>query len=285
MKNFILIAVGALLAPGGISAQVRGDSVGDSPVRVASDTLSAPVWQPDPLAAVVPFGPGEVLRYKVKLGPIDAGRAHLSVLGVDSVRGHPTYHLQMGMEGSVLFGALSIDDDYQSWLDTRTLTSRRYIRDIHEVNYTSFRHFEFFPEERYWERADKEEWGDLPTDLPLDDIAFVYFLRTLPLEVGETYTFSRYFQAKGNPVIIRVLRKEVREVPAGTFNTIVVQPIIKTSGLFSEGGEAELYITDDEHRQLVYLHVKMPVVGSLTLHLEEAATGAVIHTGGAEAQR
>lgn len=285
LKNFILIAVGTVLAPWAVGAQVGRDTADDSAIGVQVDTLIAPVWEPDSLAARVPFGPGEDFRYKVKLGPINAGKAHLSVLGIDTVRGYPSYHLQMGMEGSVLFGALSIDDDYQSWLDTRGLLSRRYIRDIHEVNHKDFRRYEFFPEELYWERADKEEWGDLPTSMPLDDIAFVYFVRTLPLEVGDTYTLSQYFKESGNPVIIKVLRKEVRTVPAGTFNTIVVQPIIKTSGLFSEGGEAEMYFTDDDQRQLVYMFAKMPVVGSLTLHLEAATRGTLIHTYGSEARR
>lgn len=280
MKKFIFIAGIAALVPCAVGAQTGRASSVDSVMELVADTLAAPVWELDSLAAPVPFGPGEKFLYKVKLGPIDAGEAHLSVLGIDTVRGFPTYHLQMGMKGSVLFGALSIDDDYQSWLDTRSLMSRRYVRDIHEVTHKDFRQYEFFPEELYWERADKDEWGDLPTSLPLDDIAFVYFVRTLPLVVGETYTLSRYFKESGNPVVIKVLRKEVFTVPAGTFNTIVVQPVIRTSGLFSEGGEAEMYFTDDDQRQLVYMYAKMPIVGSLTLHLKEATPGTLIHTHG-----
>ena len=39
-----------------------------------------------------------------------------------------------------------------------------------------------------------------------------------------------------------MLRKERVRVPAGTFNAIVLQPIIKTSGIFSEG--CLLYTSD-----------------------------------------
>ena len=90
--------------------------------------------------------------------------------------------------------------------------------------------------------------GSLDTSEPLDDVAFLYYARTLPLEVGETYTINRYFREDGNPVVLRVLRKETIRMPAGTFNTIVVQPIIQTDGLFGEGGEAEVYFTDDARR-------------------------------------
>ena len=44
---------------------------------------------------------------------------------------------------------------------------------------------------------------------------------------------------------------ETITVPAGTFRTIVVQPVIQTRGLFSEGGRAEVYFTDDDRRLLI----------------------------------
>ena len=77
------------------------------------------------------------------------------------------------------------------------------------------------------------------------------------------------------------MRRDVREVPAGTFNTIVVRPTIKTSGLFAEGGDAELHFTDDENRYLVYMRIGMPIVGSITLHLENIVPGTPIHSGAA----
>jgi hypothetical protein len=92
-------------------------------------------------------------------------------------------------------------------------------------------------------------------------------VRTLPLEVGKTYTFNRYFKEDGNPVTVKVLRRQKVTVPAGTYNTIVVQPIIKTKGLFSEGGQAELYFTDDERRILVQLKSKVKVLRSLDMNL------------------
>jgi len=120
--------------------------------------------------------------------------------------------------------------------------------------------------------------GELATALPLDDVSFMYFVRSIPLEVGQTYTYSRYFKKDGNPVLLEVVRRDVREVPAGTFNTIVVRPTINTSGLFDEGGDAELHFTDDENRYLVYMRIGMPVVGSITLHLEKIVPGTPIHS-------
>ena len=43
---------------------------------------------------------GRRLEYKVKLGIFNAGEAHMEVLGIDSVRGEPAYHVDVAMRGS-----------------------------------------------------------------------------------------------------------------------------------------------------------------------------------------
>lgn len=231
----------------------------------------------DANAAKVPFGPGEDLRYRVKLGPMNVGEGHMRIEGIEEVRGHQTYHVSMGLKASVGFGMAKVDDSFDSWLDTKLLVSRRFIRDIHELNYKSRRIFEIYPEEKRWERTDADQSGDTPSILTLDEIAFLYFIRTLPLEIGDEYEFNRYFKEDGNPVRLKVLRKQRVEVPAGTFDAIVVQPIIQTDGLFSEGGEAEVFFSDDADRHMVYMRSSVPVVGSITLHLTSAERGTPLN--------
>ena len=252
------LGVLAVLLPAVVSGQASATTTHDSVLAF-------------PHAAPVPFGPGERLGYQVKLGIFSVGDGHMTVEGVDTVRGFPTYHVRMGIEGGIPFAR--VDDEFQSWIDVHSLVSRRFIQDIHEVRYERLRHYEFFPEEWRYERMDVEEEGEIPTSLPLDDISFIYFLRTLPLVVGQEYRFSRYFKETGNPVVIRVVRKDTVEVPAGTFETIVVKPVIQTRGLFGEGGEAELHFTDDDRRLMVYMRSKVPLVGSITLHLREIQEG------------
>jgi len=77
-----------------------------------------------------------------------------------------------------------------------------------------------------------------------------------------------------------VLRRERIKVPAGTFNTIVIQPIIKAKGLFSEGGKAQVWLTDDSARVLVQMKSSLPI-GSLNLYLRayRPAAGAELVRG------
>lgn len=253
---------------------VAGPDPAATQVRVPA--LSERSYAADASVARAPFGPGELLSYKVKIGIFNAGDGFMSIPSVDTVRGRDAYHINMSIRGGL--GPARVNDSYDSWLDIRSLQSWRFIQDIHEVNYKSYRHYEFYPSRMIWDREDNDESGPLATTVPLDDIAFIYFIRTLPLEVGKSYTFPRYFKEEGNPVVIQVLRRDRRKTDAGEFNTIVVRPIIQTKGLFSQGGKAELHFTDDERRILVYMKSDIPnFPGSLTLHLREIREGLPLH--------
>lgn len=232
--------------------------------------------------ARVPFGPGERATYQVRLGGIGVGRGSMQLVGLETVDGRPTYRARLQVAGGIPLAR--VDNTFESWIDVQGLFSRRYRQDQKEVRFERRRLYHFFPEHRRYRTSDGEN-GTLPTNRPLDEVSFLYYARTLPLEVGQTYTLHQYFKESGNPVILKVLRRETVTVPAGTFRTIVVQPIIRTRGLFGEGGEAQVYFTDDERRILVQLRSRVPVVGALSLHLQEyhpgqQLTGTELPAGG-----
>jgi hypothetical protein len=218
----------------------------------------------------LPFSPGEVATYQVKLGRITVGRGSLAVAGVVDVRGQPTFHTVMTLVGGNAL--VRVNDRLESWIDTHGLFSRRYHENKHEARYRRNRTYDFFPESRTF-RRENGETGSIPTSEPLDDLSFLYFARTLPLQPGATYTLPRYFKADGNPVVLQVLRRETVRVPAGVFNTIVVRPVIQTDGLFGEGGQAEVHFSDDVHRIPVLIRTRVPIIGSLTMHLRTFQPG------------
>ncbi|MFN2565217.1 MAG: DUF3108 domain-containing protein [Gemmatimonadaceae bacterium] len=208
-------------------------------VAAQADADGRPGWR-----APVPFGVGERLEYEVKFGGIRVGAGFMEVSKMDSIRGREVWHTSFGIRGGLAF--YRVNDRYESWFDTRSLASLRYHQQIDEGSYERESRFEIYPDRQVFVDA---KGAEQPTaEDPLDDGSFLYFLRTIPLEVGREYTFNRYFRLDRNPVRIRVLRRERVPVPAGTFDAIVVQPIIKTKGIFSENGRAEVWLSDDEHR-------------------------------------
>lgn len=238
-------------------------------------------WQSSagpPRPADVPFGVGERAEYQVKLGGISVGSGSMEILGTEMLRGHQTYHARLRVSGGLPL--MRVDDRFDSWIDVEGLFSRRFKQNQRELSFRRNRTYEFYPEEGTYVRLNSDDRGKLPTNEPLDDVSFLYFARTLPLEVGDRYVLDRYFKEDGNPVVLEVLRKERITVPAGTFNTIVVRPIIKTDGLFGEGGEAEVYFTDDARRLMVQMRSKVPLVGSLSLHMTSYRPGEPLTSEG-----
>ncbi len=214
-------------------------------------------------AARVPFGVGERLEYDIRFGSIHVGSGNMEVLPMDTVRGRDTWHTIFRLSGGIPF--YHVNDRYESWIDTHTLASLRYWQDIDEGTYEPKRHYEIYPERREYIESDKAPQPSV--DRPLDDGSFVYFLRTIPLRIGLDTTFNNYFRLDRNPVRIRVIRRETVTVPAGTFMALVVQPVINAKGIFSEGGDAQVWLSDDANR--IMLQMKSNVkFGSLNLYLK-----------------
>lgn len=210
---------------------------------------------------------GERARYELRLAGREVGSGSLEVLGAETINGYNTLHARLQLSGAFLFAR--VNDRFDSWIDPERLFSRRFIQDQKELTSKRYREYHLQPEQRTYRQVDNGTEGTLSTSEPLDDVSFLFYARTLPLHVGDVDTIPRYFK-EGRDVILRVLRKERISVPAGSYETIVVQPTITNAGgLFGQGGQAELYFSDDAARTLVMLRSKVPVVGSLSLHLTE----------------
>ena len=238
------------------------------PAQSADPVPATAGLAPGPGRALVPFATGERLTYDVKFGPLKAGTGYMEVIGLETVRGREAWHTVFHVQGGVPF--YRVDDLLESWFDTRTLASLRHLQATHEGRRDRRREFEIFPERGVYTEPERPERPTVRD--PLDDGSFLYFFRTLPISVGQTYEFNRYFRPDRNPVVIRVLRKERVTVPAGTFNTIVIQPVIKSGGVFAEGGEAQLWVTDDDRRLLVQMKTRL-AFGSINLYLTSYRPG------------
>jgi hypothetical protein len=193
----------------------------------------------------------------------------MEVVGIEPFRGRDAYHTRFLLRGGTAF--FRVNDRYESWFDARTMESLRYAQQIDQGSYERERVFDIFPDRRLYTESGKADSLPSVAD-PLDDGSFLYFLRTIPLEVGKSYEFNRYFRPDRNPVRVTVLRREPVRVPAGTFDAIVVRPTIKTTGIFSEGGRAEVWFAADSTRRMLQMRSRLSF-GSLSLQLRRVESG------------
>jgi hypothetical protein len=213
----------------------------------------------------VPFGVGERLEYGGKFGFLRAGSAVLEVTGTEAMRGHPSWMFSFVTEVSVpLYKNRS---EFTSWTGIDDFVSRQFVKNVTENSRERHETFRIYPDSGFYRRNTNTETKATP-QLPLDDVAFFYWVRTIPLEVGRRYRFERYFRDEHNPVIVRVEKREMREMPDGTkVPALLIRPIVnEDGGMFHEKSKAKLWLTDDARRIPLEIQTDL-AIGSLTLEL------------------
>jgi uncharacterized protein DUF3108 len=241
---------------------------GQLPVGVMTGDTPVQHWDSLASRAPLPFTPGERLDYTISFGPIHVGTGSMQLTHGDTLRGQPTYHAVFRIQGGTLF--FKVADRIESWFTTDSFASLKFTQSLHEGRYHAERNFDIYPSQHVYVPVGDTARPSVAE--PLDDASFLYFVRTLPLVLGATYRFDRYFQVDGNPVVIRVVRRERITVPAGTFDAIVVQPQITTGGIFSKNGRAEVWLRADGAHEVLQMKSHL-AFGSINLYLTREGAG------------
>lgn len=217
--------------------------------------------------APLPFRPGEELIYSSKLGRLAGSGKGVMRVETDTIRSAGAYLLSFDFETKV--GPFRVEARSRSWLDPWRMAALRFHK--HERHPLSSRseEVELYPGERRWRSAEGRE-GRSETDAPLDELSFLYYIRTLELEEGATYVIERHFDPARNPVRVEVLRRERVAVPAGVFDVVVVEMRVRDEDHFDGDGSFRMYLTDDARRYPVRLETSASIAGKAVLELEAA---------------
>ncbi len=203
------------------------------------------------------FKPGERMEYAVSYGPVPAGSMTLEVVDLTSYAGRPAYHFTSEIESNRAVSYIyEIASDEDAWLDAEELYSLRYKRQSVENDRSHDRDYTFDQERHLRIEPD----GDTRPTSPraVDQLSMIFYLRLLPYGEGTKFTLRNQADPDDNPIIIRVLKKERLKVPAGTFETWVVElHLVTDSGVFKKGGDNRIWLTADERHIPVKLSSKV----------------------------
>lgn len=225
-------------------------------------------------AQSLPFGPGELLVYRVRVAPMgNVGEGTLSVHGPELVRGRETYQLSFAFSAS--FGPLKGMQQSDSWLDPERLAALRFQRrERKPLARESGELVEIYPDEARWEEAGGET-GRAPTTAPLDELSLLYYVRLMPLHEGLEVRLDRHFDVDRNPVWVKALRRETIDVPAGTFRAMLVEMRVRDPARYRGEGRIRMHIVEDGRRLPVRIQTALPDAGTITLDLA-AVPGTVM---------
>jgi hypothetical protein len=212
-----------------------------------------------------PFPIGEALDYRVHVsvgGNVGTGQMRVEGPVVD--RGVVTWKLSFDMDARR--GPIRATDRTTSWLDpVRFATTRFEKTERHPLSRS---------EEKVEIDAAAGTWSDgthdnltLGSTAPLDELSFLYFLRTLPLDREATFEISRHFDPERNPTTVHIRGEELVETPAGIFRTRVVEMHVKDPKRYKGVGVIRLNLDIADCHVPVKIESRMPLLGPTTLTL------------------
>ena len=214
----------------------------------------------------LPFGVGERFVYNAKLGFITLGQGAVEVLRREEYRGRDAFVFRFRLAAGNRFYRL--DDQLESWTGVDGLVSLRLLKTLNENGKVRVRDELIYPDSGFVREVGRERTRPTVAE-PLDDAAFIYWVRTVDLEVGRTYRFERYYRADRNPILVEVLGREEQELPGGRkVQCLVLHPVIGSGNLMREKNDARLWLSDDERRIPVRIRTRQPF-GTITLELKE----------------
>ena len=213
----------------------------------------------------LPFGAGERLTYHVRVDKMGAsGRGTMWIEGPTEVRGASTLLLRSAVEVGI--GPIKAIDKTDSWFDPSRMAALKFEQRHRYLFSRRSADVDLYPDEMRWTNSTGTSGTSL-TDAPLDELSFIYYIRTLALDVDSSYSLNRHYDASRNPVCISIAGRDNVRIPLGQFAVIVVELRVKDPRFTGEG-LIRLYLSDDDDRIPVRIESTLPGLGSAVFTLE-----------------
>jgi len=218
---------------------------------------------------------GEVLKYKVHYGVINAAEAVIDVApDIHRVNNRPCYKANVSGKtiGSFDF-FLRIRDTWRSYIDTAAILPQVFYRNIEEGKYRKKENITF---DHYRNTAlvESKRTSTFKTpDNVQDIVSGVYYLRTLNLDKyknGEQIRIKGFFDEEVFDFTVVFRGREQVETKAGKFRAFKLVPKMPDNKLFAGPDAISIYLSDDKNKIPVLVQAEM-LVGSVKIDLYKAS--------------
>lgn len=215
------------------------------------------------------FVVGERLVFSVNYGFIAAGEAVMAVTGFDSIAGRRCYRVEFTVNSLPSFSWIyKVEDVYRTFIDAEAIMPWKFEQHIREGTYRR----DFIAEFDQRSNIARTTEGDYPIPEYVHDImSAFYFARTIDFtgfRPGDGVMLHNFYRDRTHELKVNFLGRQELEIEAGTFNTVVVEPLVKEGGLFKSEGRIVIWLSDDERKIPLRVNTKV-VIGSIDTELKE----------------
>lgn len=213
------------------------------------------------------FKVGEKLTFDVKYGFVTAGIATFEIPKIKKISGRDVYQIVFQVSSVPSFDwFFKVRDRYETYLDVEGMFPWRFEQHIREGKYS--RDFSAFFDQRKGKAKTSEGEYNIPKNVN-DIVSAFYYARNLDLsglKKGQKIHLENFYKDKVYPLDIVYHGREKVDVGAGTFDCILVEPLVQEGGLFKSEGSILIWLSNDELRLPVKVKTKV-IIGSIDAEL------------------
>jgi hypothetical protein len=220
------------------------------------------------------FGVGERLEFSVKYGAIAAGNAIMEIPETALVDSRNCYRIVSTASSNDFVSVFyKVRDSVQTYLDVPGLFPRMFTKQLREGNYKNDK-LTLFDQKHHLAITGKDS---IPTFAFVQDpLSSLYYIRTQELIPGKDVLIDNHTDRKNYPIKIRVLGRDKVEVPAGKFDCIVIEPVMRSEGIFKAKGNIKIWLTDDQYKMPVMMKSEVFFLGSINAQLSKYNHGKIV---------
>ncbi len=223
------------------------------------------------------FSVGERLVFDVRWGFITAGEAVFSIPKLDTVKGRECHQVLFTVNSTPSFSWIyRVEDRYESLIDRKGLFPWRFVQRIREGRY----HRDFWAEFDQINLIARTSEGEYPIPQYVQDVVSAfYYTRTRDFSdfrVGQVIEMQNFYNDTTHTLGVKFLGRQRTSVKAGTFDCILIEPLVREGGLFKSDGRVIIWLTDDDRKIPVKVTTRV-LIGTITAELREFSgiTGSI----------
>lgn len=213
------------------------------------------------------FKLGEKLTFEVKYGFVTAGIAQYSIPKIVKIAGRDVYNVMFDVTSISAFDPFyKVRDHYETYIDVAGIFPWRFEQHIREGHYSH--DFSAFFDQRKGKAKTSEGSYDIPRYVN-DIVSAFYLARTFDyskMKEGDKAHLENFYGDKVYPLDVLFRGRERVSVSAGTFDCIILEPLVREGGLFKSEGSIVVWLTDDGLKIPVKVKTKV-IVGSIDAEL------------------
>ncbi len=214
------------------------------------------------------FKRGELLKYRLHYGVIDAGVAEIEVANeTKMLNDRPTLHIiGRGYSKGAFDFFFKVRDRYESFLDEDALAPVVFLRRVDEGGY-KIKQDQVYDHEKQKVMSDGKMF-DIP-EYTQDMLSAFYYARTLDMsqaKAGDIFAVKSFIDNEIWELKIKFVGKETITTSLGKIKCLRFRPIVQKGRVFKKEEDLNVWISDDKNHIPVRAQADV-LIGSVKMDL------------------